>query len=138
MSPASDVQEMQDICAELATLLRLPDSIQARTNELRRLFGRERFGWNRINEFVRGKARRVDGWEKDLARKVRDDIRREARQRREHEHLAWLAEQTKGMDGGAADVLQRLLCRAGYVDSPVAVPETEADADFDQSSGWGR
>lgn len=133
MSPASDVHEMQDICAELATLLHLPDSIQARTNELRRLFGREHFGWNRINEFVRGKARRVDGWEKDLARKVRDEVRREAQRRREHDHLAWLAEQTKGMDGGAADVLQHLLCRAGYVDGAVALSEAEHD---DQSKNW--
>jgi hypothetical protein len=135
MSAADDVIEMKGICAEIADLLRIPDNLKDRTNEIQRRFGRDLFGWNRINEFLRGKARRVDGWEKDIARRIRDELKRAERQRRDQDHLAWLAEQVEGMDGGAADVLQHLLRRSGHLAGAVAVLET--DADFDQRK-WGR
>lgn len=132
MSAIADVSEMQGICAEIVRLL--PVGLQKQqVPELARKIGVTE---NRALEFLRAKARRVDSWEKDVARRLRDDLRRAAERRREHEHLTWLQEQMAGMDGSGVDALQHLLRRGGYEAGAVAVPET--DANFDQRNGWGR
>ena len=132
MSAIADVSEMQGICTEIVRLL--PVGLQKQqVPELARKIGVTE---NRALEFLRAKARRVDSWEKDVARRLRDDLKRAAERRREHEHLAWLQEQVAGMDGGGVDALQHLLRRGGYEAGAVAVPET--DPDFDQREGWGR
>ena len=132
MSAIADVSEMQGICTEIVKLLPLGLQKQ-QVPELARKIGVTE---NRALEFLRAKARRVDSWEKDVARRLRDELRRAEQRRREHEHLTWLAGQVEGMDGGPADVLQHLLRRSGHLAGAVAVSETEAD--FDQRDGWGR
>lgn len=132
MSAIADVSEMQGICAEIVRLL--PVGLQKQqVPELARKIGVTE---NRALEFLRAKARRVDSWEKDVARRLRDDLRRAEQRRREHEHLTWLQEQMAGMDGGGVDALQHLLRRGGYEAGAVAVPEAFDPADDDQSRNW--
>ena len=133
MSALADVSEMQGICTEIVRLL--PVGLQKQqVPELARKIGVTE---NRALEFLRAKARRVDSWEKDVARRLRDDLRRAEQRRREHEHLTWLQEQVAGMDGGGVDALQHLLRRGGYEAGAVAVPEAFDAADEDQSRSWG-
>lgn len=145
MSPADDVIEMQGFCTEIADLLRLPANLKDRTNELQRLMGRDLFGWNRINEFLRGKARRVDGWEKDHARRILEQQREADLSAKAVRHVAWLRStvehfQTAGeeLDGFDVAGLERALARAGASRRAVGgAVASEFDPDFDQSD-WGR
>lgn len=144
MSPADDVVEMQGFCTEIADLLRLPQNLKDRTNELQRLFGRQLFGWNRINEFLRGKARRVDGWEKDHARRILEQQREADLRAQADRHVDWLRStvehlQASGeeLDGFNLAGLERALARAGASGRPVGRPgAAEFDADFDQRNRW--
>lgn len=132
MSAIADVSEMQGICTEIVRLL--PVGLQKQqVPELARKIGVTE---NRALEFLRAKARRVDSWEKDVARRLRDDLRRAEQRRREHEHLAWLQEQMAGMDGSGVDALQHLLRRGGYEAGAVAVPEDLGREHDDQSINW--
>lgn len=133
MSAIADVNEMQSICSEIASLVAGNDLKKNRIAELAKLIGVTE---NRALEFLRAKARRVDSWEKDRAREIRIRLKSAAQRRREHEHLEWLRQQLAGMDGGGVDALQHLLRGAGHEDGALAVSET--DSDFDQRNGWGR
>lgn len=131
MSAVADVNEMQALCIDIAD--RLVGKGAAEKVRIPVLAEKIGISTNRALEFLRAKARRVDSWEKDSARKLRDKLERAERRQREHEHLAWLAEQTSGMGGSAADVLQHLLRDRGFVAGSVALSESEHD---DQAKVW--
>lgn len=122
MSALADVSEMQGICAEIVSRLSSRDLQKQQVPKLAQLIGVTE---NRALEFLRARARRIDSWEKDIARQIRDDLRREEQRRREHEHLTWLAQQIEGMDGGVVDALQRRLRAAGYEAGSVALPQEQ-------------
>lgn len=133
MSSVADVSEMQGICAAIVQILSDRDLQKQQVPKLAKLIGVTE---NRALEFLRAKARRVDSWEKDIARIKLAELKREQRRQRELDHLAWLRKQVAGAGGSGGDVLQRLLRGSGDETGAVALPET--DADFDQRSGWGR
>jgi hypothetical protein len=131
MSATADVTEMQALCIEIAD--RVVGKSAAEKVRIPALASQIGVSTNRALEFLRAKARRVDSWEKDRARQRRDELKRAEQRRREHEHLAWLAEQTAGMDGNIVDALQRRLRSAGYDAGTLALSEAEHD---DQSRNW--
>lgn len=132
MSAVADVSEMQGICADIVR--RLSRGLQKQqVPQLAKLIGVTE---NRALEFLRAKARRIDSWEKDRARTIRDELKRAERRQRELEHLAWLRQQVEGMDGSAVDALQHLLRGDGDEAGAVALPEAFDPADDDQSINW--
>ncbi len=130
MSSADDVVEMKTLCGELAERLAPYGGVKARVNAL---MGKLRLGENRVVEFLRGKARRVESWEKDRAR-ARLARRKDAeRQRRELEHLTWLESEIarhrasgEELRGPHVDGLEHFLRLARGEDSTVEVSEAEA------------
>lgn len=90
MSPADDVMEMQTLCDEIVKHLAGAALIKTKVGLLADELG---VSFNRALEFLRGKARRVDSWEKDDARRTLADLRARQRAQRDSEHLAWLQEQ---------------------------------------------
>ncbi len=52
------------MAAEIADLARVGHSVKARTSAVAQCLG---VSWNRANEFLRGKARKVEAWEMDRA-----------------------------------------------------------------------
>ena len=129
MSATADVSEMQGICADIVTRLAGLDMQKQQVPKLAKLIGVTE---NRALEFLRAKARRIDSWEKDRARTIRDQLKRGERRQRELEHLAWLREQVEGSGGRGSDFLQHLLGGAGDEAGSLAVlPE-----DDDQSVNW--
>ena len=151
MSAADDVIEMQSLCDFIAGRLASSKKDKDRTNAIYSAFnpelhrGQELISWNRCFEFLRGKARRVDGWEKDLARAKRDAIKAAERQRQTQEHIAWLRSIHEGAAASGADVdradlavLERVLSRVGALDSALGdTGFTDADERHDQSRDWG-
>lgn len=135
MSAVADVSEMQGICSEIVRLLPLGLQKQQVPALAKKIGVTE----NRALEFLRAKARRIDSWEKDRARQIRDELKRAERRQRELEHVSWLREQVAGMGGRGGDVLQHLLRGAGDEAGAVAVPEA-ADAfdraDDNQDINW--
>lgn len=87
MSAADDVLDMRDLCAEIAAREVGNGPAKARISAVSRSLG---IGWNRALEFLNGKARRVDAWEKDNARRRLAELRERERIERENEHLRWL------------------------------------------------
>lgn len=73
MSAADDVLDMRDLCAEIAAREAGNGPAKARIAAVSRSLG---IGWNRALEFLNGKARRVDAWEKDNARRRVEELRR--------------------------------------------------------------
>lgn len=137
MSSSNDVLEMQTICGEIAD--RLADSAREkdRIGAVLRAFN-YRIGWNRVLEFLRGRARRVDSWEKDHARAALADIKRAERQRRDHEHLAWLREQIdrakasgEEFHGAHIDGLEHFLRLGSDPAGPVEVRDADGDTAAD-------
>jgi hypothetical protein len=129
MSAVADVSEMQGICAEIVARLSGLDMQKQQVPKLAELIGVTE---NRALEFLRAKARRVDSWEKDRARTIREQLRRAERRQRELDHLAWLREQVEGSGGRGSDVLQHLLRGAGDEAGALAVlPE-----DDNQDLNW--
>lgn len=87
MSPSADVVEMSDICTELADRLADGSREKDRVGALTFHLG---FGWNRALEFLRGKARRVDSWEKDHARRILEELREAELRQQAESHVNWL------------------------------------------------
>lgn len=151
MSAADDVAEMQSLAEYIADRLAISKKDKDRTKALYAAFnpeihrGDELVSWNRCFEFLKGKARIVQSWEKDLARAKRDAIKAAERQRRTHEHVAWLRSIHEGAVASGADldrsdlaVLERVLSRVGALDSSLGNPGfTDADERADQSRDWG-
>lgn len=134
MSATADVTEMQGLCEEIVRL-GSRDLQKQQVPWLAELIGVTE---NRALEFLRAKARRVDSWEKDKARQLRDELKAAERRQRDHEHFIWLKGQISGMGGRSVDALEHLLRSVGYSDSPLEVPpSTDADEHANQEH-WGR
>jgi len=119
MSPEADVMEMQSLCAEIADRAGASRE-KERIDAVRRQLG---VGWNRALEFLRGKARRVDSWEKDHARRNIEELRRRAA----IDHIANLNRtlaylKTTDPDGYGAhvDAMERSLVASGLLARPLA------------------
>lgn len=138
MSCADDVLEMQSICDELASRLTLSKAWKDRIAALQSVFrderGRPLFTWNRTYEFLCGKARRVDSWEKDFARKELRKIEAVER-RREAANLVGNLNRTVAYlrstdpDGHRHDIdaVERTLALAGVFDRALAPPAAGDD-----------
>ena len=135
MSAADDVAEMQTLAEFIAGKLAASTKNKDRTNALHAAFnprinrGEELISWNRCFEFLTGRARLVQSWEKDLARAKRDAIEAEARERRNREHIEWLryihqqaTDDGSDMDRSDLAALERVLSRVGALDGTVGNP----------------
>jgi hypothetical protein len=137
-SATADVAEMQALCREIANARAASAREKDRVSAVQTCLG---LGWNRCLELLSGKARRVDGWEKDLARARVAAQRRQAHERKVAEHLAWLQEQIDRCREGDAefrgvhvDALQHLLRVAGDTPGAVEVPAPEVADHFNSIS----
>ena len=130
MSSAEDVLDMKDICAELADrVVGEGAKLTARAGVVIRTLGGETTE-NRALELLKGKARRVDAWEKERAERRRDELRRlEAINHigNLNRTLAYL--KTTDPDGYRThiDSVERSLAMAGVLDRPLAQTNTEGD-----------
>lgn len=127
MSPEADVAFMEDACVRIADAKAGSASMKRKIDAVMRAL---RVTENRAYEFLKGKARRVDGHEKDRARQVIAEIEAENARRKEQEHIEWLRstyehlrEADEGMDGREIARLEHLLRRVGALDGSVAVSE---------------
>ncbi len=134
MSAADDVAEMQTLAGFIADKLGASTKNKDRTKALYDALNPnarrdELVSWNRCFEFLTGRARLVQSWEKDLAREKRKAIETAERERRNREHIEWLRfvhEQAAadGADMDRADIaaLERVLSRVGALDSAMGNP----------------
>lgn len=123
MSREADVAFMKIACGDIAEA-RAPggDMAQRTYAVLRALRTRN---WhpteNRIYELIKGKSRRIDGFEKDRARAVLKKIEAENVCRKNTEHLLWLQSQVAGLKetsdpdfvGGHVDALEQVIRNLG-------------------------
>ena len=148
MSAADDVMEMQSLVRLIADRLSPSKKDKDRTRAIYDALNAHRgelISWNRCFEFLKGKARLVQSWEKDLARQKQQALRDAARRQATLGHVEWLRsihEQaaSDGADMDRADLaaLERVLSRVGALDSALGNPGfTDADPEADQSH-WGR
>lgn len=135
MSAADDVAEMQTLAEFIADKLAASTKNKDRTNALHAAFnprvnrGEELISWNRCFEFLTGRARLVQSWEKDLARAKRDAIETAERDRRNREHIEWLrfihqqaTDDGSDMDRAELAALERVLSRVGALDGTLGNP----------------
>lgn len=133
MSSADDVIEMKGLANEIADrMVGEGAKLAARAGAVINAIGG--ITENRALEFLSGKARRVDGWEKDNARRRRAALRERARIERENEHLAWLEceiarHRASGEEfrGPHVDGLEHLLRLARGADGAVEIPRETQD-----------
>lgn len=132
MSAADDVMEMQGLVGFIADKLAPSPKDKARTQAIYDALNPRReelISWNRCFEFLKGKARLVQSWEKDLAREKRDAIRAAERERRAQEHVEWLqfihqqAASDEDVDRSEIAALERVLARVGALDRPMGGSE---------------
>lgn len=134
MSAADDVLEMKLLTNDLADrLVGKGAKLAARAGAVLKAIGGD-ITDNRALELLKGKARRIDGWEKDNARRRLAALRERERLERENEHLAWLEceiarHRASGEElrGPHVDGLEHLLRVARGADGAVAVSR-EGDA----------
>ena len=133
MSASSDVMEMQSLCGEIADRAVGSGREKERIGAVSRQLG---VGWNRALEFLRGKARRVDSWEKDNALRQLAELKDQERRRREAAHLLWLEseigrlrETSEEFHGPHVDGLEHFLRLARGADSAVAIPPAPDSTD---------
>ena len=131
MSAADDVAEMQTLAGFIADKLGASTKNKDRTKALYDALNPnahrdELVSWNRCFEFLTGRARLVQSWEKDLAREKRKAIETADRERRQREHIEWLrfvheqaAQDGADMDRADLAALERVLSRVGALDSAV-------------------
>lgn len=125
MSAADDVLDMRDLCAEIAAREVGAGPAKARISAVSRSLG---IGWNRALELLNGKARRVDAWEKDNARRRVEELRRiEAVNHINNLNRTLQYLRTTDPDGYRthADRVERALADAGVLDRTMA--ETTGD-----------
>ena len=147
MSAADDILEMKGLCSQIADRLAASSDDKDRVNAVVQAL-MARVSWNRAFEFLKGRARRIDSWEKDLARARLTELKRIEREREAQRTIAWLASALEGAAASGADVdrsdlaaVQRVLARIGASDSALGDTEpafTDADETADQSRDWGR
>lgn len=141
MSAADDVAEMQSLAEFIADKLSISKKDKDRTQAIYDAFNPEKHRnelvtWNRCFEFLKGKVRLVQSWEKDLARAKRDAIKADERQRRNREHVEWLQfiHQQATADGADMDraelaALERVLARVGVLPGALGNSEETTAAD---------
>lgn len=129
MSPEADVAFMEDACVRIADARSGSASMKRKIDAVMRAL---RVTENRAYEFLKGKARRVDGYEKDRARQVIAEIEAENARRKEQEHIEWLRstyehlrEEDAGVDSKEVVRLEHLLRKLGALSGAVAVSEAE-------------
>ena len=145
MSAADDIFEMKSLCEQIAGRLSASSDDKDRVKAIYEAL-KAKVSWNRSFEFLKGKARRIDSWEKDLARATLQDLKRAERDRQTLHHIAWLRSIHEGASEAGADLdradlaaLERVLSRIGALDSALGNPGfTDADDRADQSDGWGQ
>lgn len=122
-SPA-DVAEMKALCLEIADKTAASKHEKDRIAAVQKAVG---VGWNRALEFLKGRARKIDSWEKDLARENVAELRRAEEQRRIAGHvdflnrqLAYLKTSDPDLYGPHIDRIERGLASAGVLDCAVA------------------
>lgn len=142
MSAASDVLEMRGLCGEIADRTAISHHVGSRIAAILDAFRPERkkrnaplITENRATEFLRGKALRVDSWEKDIARSEVARLRAEQRQRENEQFLAHLGDTLAHLEASGAelhrsdiDVLRRTLSQVGALNSSVARAGAEGGA----------
>jgi hypothetical protein len=140
MSSADDVSEMVTLSTELAD--RLAGHGAAMKQRIGAVADAVGVTTNRALEFMKGKARRVDAWEKEHAKRRVAELRDAERRQRERAHLLWLESelgrlQSSGEEfhGAHVDGLQHFLRVVRGEAGAVAVPD--AAEDHDQSVEWG-
>ncbi|KKB80807.1 hypothetical protein VW35_00940 [Devosia soli] len=146
MSAADDIYEMKSLCEQIAGRLATSSSDKDRVTAIYEAL-KAKVTWNRAFEFLKGKARRIDSWEKDLARAKLQELKRLERERQALQHVAWLQSirsqaEEAGSDMDRADLaaVERVLSRIGVLDRPLGNPDaafTDADERADQSTDWG-
>ncbi len=146
MSAADDVLEMKSLTAELADRLvgkgaLLKERAGAVLKEIN-FEAKEPISENRALELMKGKARRVDAWEKENAKRRVERLRERDERERESAHLLWLECELgrlrasgEEFHGPQIDGLERVLRRARGGDGAMAVSATAED--HDQSREWG-
>lgn len=134
MSAADDVIEMQSLAELIASKFSATKKDKDRTNALYAALNphaprKELFSWNRCYEFLKGRARSVHSWEKDLARLKADAIQKADRERRAAEHIDWLRSIHQSATASGSDMdrseiaaLERVLSRVGALDSAMGNP----------------
>ena len=147
MSAADDIFEMKGLCEQIAERLAASSSDKDRVTAIYEAL-KAKVSWNRSFEFLKGKARLVQSWEKDLARAKLQELKRIERDRQALHHIAWLRsihsqaeEAGSDMDRSDLAAVERVLSRIGVLDRPLGNPDaafTDADERADQSEGWGR
>jgi hypothetical protein len=141
MSAADDVLEMKSLANTIAdAAVGKGAKLAARAGAVMKAIGGATTE-NRALEFLRGIARRVDGWEMDNARRREAALRERARIERENDHLAWLEceiarHRASGEElrGPHVDGLVHLLRLARGADSALAV-STEGQASAVEQGG---
>lgn len=130
MSSAEDVIEMKSLSNELADgLVGATAKLAARAGAVMKALGGDTTE-NRALEFLNGRARRVDAWEKEEAKRHVEELRNRERIARENEYLSWLGSELgrlrasgEEFHGPHIDALERVLRSARGDDRPVAIPQ---------------
>ena len=142
MSAASDVLEMQGLCGEIADRTAISHHAGSRIASILDVFRPERkkrnpplISENRAHEFLRGKALRVDSWEKDVARSEVARLRAEERRRENERFIAHLGDTLAHLEASGSDlhradidVLRRTLSQVGASHSAMARSGAEGGA----------
>jgi hypothetical protein len=141
MSTADDILEMKGLCSEIADRLAISSHGKDRVDAVCKAL-KAKVTWNRAFEFLHGRARRIDSWEKDLARAELKQLKRQEQRQRTADTIQWLADigasaAASGADLDRADLaaVQRVLSRVGSLDRAMGNPGTAAE-DEDQTH-WG-
>lgn len=139
MSATADVREMQTLCEALAEKLAFSEADKDQIRAILKVFsdgkGAALITANRAFEFLRGKARRVDSWEKDIARQELRRLEEAERAAALQGHVLWLrrsAEYLRATDEERhrfdIDALEQAVRVAGSVGgSLVAVASEDTD-----------
>ncbi len=94
MSAADDVYEMKSLTNELADRMAgIGAQLQVRVSVVLKAINAgasEPITGNRAYEFLKGRAQRVDAWEKENAKRQLEELRERERIARDNAHLAWL------------------------------------------------
>lgn len=116
MSAEGDVRQMKEWCWEIADHYRSGPSMQESVTAVMKQVG---VGANRAYEFLKARARRVDGWEKDAARAALKRIE-EAKDAAFYARLGTTVAKLKAVDPEfyRADIaqLERVLSQARLLD----------------------
>lgn len=122
MSSASDVAFMADACGKITKA----HGVHSRQEQVTAIMKALKVTGNRAYEFLTGKAKRVDGYEKDRAREIlleieaQNELRENAAfERRLQSTLAHLKETDPEFFGADIAGLERALLRGREVDCPV-------------------